>query len=169
MLDDTKRVEELVALDVNARLDELAELEEAPRVVDETCVLLPAPVIVEPVGSMFDVVGAAAVDVVANKLEAIKDENMIVLEEKGSEDENNTIVLEEEDTVPAGTDALELVATGAPVLVELDPPITPPPTVLELVPTGATVELADFAAEDDDTAGEDEARTDAAEVDVPTG
>jgi hypothetical protein len=157
-------VEELMALDVNARLEELAELGEVPRDVDETCVPLPAPAIVELVESVFDIAGVVAVDVVANKLEGIEDENMIVLEERGNEDENNTIVLEEEDTVPAGTDALELVAIGAPALVEddkdgavLDPPTTPPPLVLELVPAGAALELADFAAEDDDNAGEDEA------------
>jgi hypothetical protein len=84
---------------------------------------------------------------------------MTVLDVGNTGDEGKIAVLEEEDTVPAGTAALELRAEGPSegrdTTTELDPPTKPPPTLLELVPVVAIVELADFAADEDITGVEE--------------
>lgn len=131
-----------------------------------------APAMVELDESRLDVVGAAGVDVKADKLEENKEDNMIVLDDGDAGDESKTAALKEEDTVPAGTAALELTAEGPiegkDISTMLDPPTTPPPTLLEVVPVGAALELADCAA-DEDTAGVDEARGGGAGVEEPAG
>lgn len=91
---------------------------------------------------------------------------MIVLDDGDTEDKSKTGELEEEDTVPAGTDVLvESEVNGT----MLDPPATPPPMLLEVVRAGVTLEvLGDFKAEDAGT-GDDEGGGADAGVEVPAG
>jgi hypothetical protein len=131
-----------------------------------------APAMVELDKNRIDVVGAAGVDVRAGTLEENKEDNMIVLDDGDAGDESKTAALIEEDTVPAGTATIELIAEGPiedkDISTVLDPPITPPPTLLEVVPAGEALELADIAA-DEDITGVDEAGGDAAGVEEPAG
>ena len=76
-------------------------------------------------------------------------------------------MLEEEDTVPAGTEVLELMTVRAPVLVDIElGTVLDPPMLLEDVPpTGKTDAKVEVVWRD--AAGLDEAGEDANGVELP--
>ena len=81
-------------------------------------------------------------------------------------------MLEEEDTVPAGTEVLELMTVRAPVLVDIElGTVLDPPMLLEDVPptgkTDAKVEVVWRDAAGLDDAGVDEAGEDVNGVELP--
>jgi hypothetical protein len=89
-------------------------------------------------GNMADDDSVDALETLVLMRVVLDGDNRTVPGGEGRKDESNTAVLEEEDTVPAGTIVL---VDGEDAGAVLDPPAAPPPMLLEVVPAGAALEL----------------------------